>query len=132
MTRRRLAITLVTLAMHLLAPVGAYAAVPAIASDDFCSAATKSAAAPDGRGLESQRLGFAPSHVPAPSPRHSAHSHCPSCSGGSVAAEILPSAASFVVRPVAFAWVRSESESEDIAPPPALLPPLRGPPSFIR
>jgi hypothetical protein len=133
MTRRcRLAVTLLTLAMHLLAPVGAYAVAPAIASGDFCSAATKSAAPPDDRVLEPERPGIAGSHAPAPLPRHPAHSHCPSCSGGSVAAAILPPAALFVVRPVAFARVTSESAGEDIAPPPALLPPLRGPPSFIR
>ncbi|HEY2862304.1 MAG TPA: DUF2946 family protein [Casimicrobiaceae bacterium] len=132
MTSRRLAITLLTLAMHLLVPLGAYAAVPTVASGDFCSAATKSAAPPDDRVLEPQRVGFAGSSAPAPSPRHPAHSHCPSCSGGSVAAAMLPAATPFVVRPVAFARAAAASAGDDIAPGSVQLPPLRGPPSFIR
>ncbi len=72
MTRRfRLAVTLATLAMHLLAPVGAYAAVrPAAAFGDYCSAAARTAVpSDDQRPRAAARVRAADSGVPAPQHR---------------------------------------------------------------
>jgi hypothetical protein len=123
--RCRLAVTLVTLAMHLLAPVAAYAAArPAGVSSDYCSTAARSAVrSHDGAGANSG--------VPAPRSGHSPHSHCPSCLGASAAPAILPSATPFVVRPRSLERVASGPIRTSTAAQPALLPPLRGPPSYI-
>jgi Protein of unknown function (DUF2946) len=127
--RCRLAVTLVTLAMHLLAPVGAYAAArPAADSSDYCTAARS-----DVRSgvLAPQRGARADPGTPAPRPTHSPHSHCPSCPGAFVAAAIPPSAAPIVVRPRSLGRVTTVPARTDIAAQPALLPPLRGPPPAL-
>ena len=124
MTSRRLAITLVTLALHLLAPVGAYAASPpAPESSDYCSAtradAHSAAGVPASPG------------VPAPRPGHSPHSHCPSCLGAFAVAAIPLSATPFVLIPRSLDRAPTGAVGADIAAQPALLPPLRGPPSLL-
>src|SRR6476660_2977382 len=92
MTSRRLAITLVTLALHLLAPVGAYAASrPAPESSDYCSATRADARSAD--------VVPATPGVPAPRPGHAPHSHCPSCLSAVAVAAIPPSATPFVLTP---------------------------------
>jgi hypothetical protein len=128
----RLAVTLVTLAMHLLAPVGAYAAARSIADpNDYCSAAARPDAGSGDGVLAPQRGARADSGTPAPRPSHSPHSHCPSCLGAFVAAAISSSATPFVVRPRSLDLVPSGPVRADIAAQPALLPPLRGPPSVL-
>ena len=126
MTRRcRLAVTLVTLALHLFAPVGAYAASrPAAGSSDYCSATARA---------ESRSGDVAPatSGVPAPRPGHSPHSHCPSCLGALAVVAIPPSATLFVVAPRSVGRVPTGAARSVIAAQPALLPPLRGPPSVL-
>jgi hypothetical protein len=126
-----LAVTLVTLAMHLLAPVGAYAAArPAADSSDYCSAARSDVQSVD--GIHAPQRGAMPdSGAPAPRSSHSPHSHCPSCVGAFVAAAIPPSATPFVVRPRSLHRVPSAPARTDIAAQPALLPPLRGPPPAL-
>jgi len=129
--RCRLAVTLVTLAMHLLAPVGAYAAArPAADSSDYCTAARSDVQSGDGV-LAPQRGARADPGTPAPRPSHSPHSHCPSCLGAFVAAAIPPSATPFVVRPRSLDRVPTVPARTDIAAQPALLPPLRGPPPVL-
>jgi DUF2946 family protein len=126
MTRRfRLAVTLVTLALHLLAPVGAYAASrPADAPSDYCSAATR-ADAHSGDGVP------ATSGVPLPRPGHSPHSHCPSCLGAFAVTAMPPSATPFVVGPRSLDRAPTGAARAHIAAQPALLPPLRGPPPLL-
>jgi hypothetical protein len=118
MTRRaRLAVTLVTLAMHLLAPIGAGAAVrPAVASGDYCSVAARSAA---------------DSGVPEPRPAHSPHSHCPSCAAVSLAVAIPAPGASLAVRLLVLVRLAAGTGRADIVSRFALLPPLRGPPPIF-
>jgi hypothetical protein len=129
--RCRLAVTLVTLAMHLLAPVGAYAAArPAADSSDYCTAARSDIQSGNGL-LAPQRGASTDSGVPAPRPNHSPHSHCPSCPGAFVAAAIPPWATSFAVRPRSLDRVPTVSARTDIAAQRALLPPLRGPPPVL-
>ena len=120
----RLAITLVTLALHLLAPVGAYAASPpAPKSSDYCSAtradAHSAAGVPASPG------------VPAPRSGHSPHSHCPSCLGAFAVTAIPPSATPFVLFQRSRVRAQREAVGADIAAEGALLPPLRGPPSLL-
>ena len=124
MTRRcRLVITLVILALHLLAPVGAYAASrPAGESSDYCSAVARADARP---------VDVVPSGLPAPRPAHSPHSHCPSCLGAFAVVAILPSATPFVVAPRSLHRAPTGAVRTVIAAQPALLPPLRGPPSVL-
>jgi hypothetical protein len=132
MTRRcRLAVTLVTLALHLLAPVGAYAAArPAADSSDYCTAARYDVQSGNG-ALAPQRAASADSGVPAPRPGHSPHSHCPSCLGTFVVVAIPPSAAPLVATPRSLDSVPTDAARTVIAAQPALLPPLRGPPSLL-
>jgi len=126
------AITLATLALQLLAPVGAYAAVvPAAGSGDYCSAVVRAAFASGARVVLPLRAAAADSGVPAP--RHSHHSlaHCPSCIGASPALAIRPSTTTCVVRLLVLAAVPVGSVRVDSASSPFLLPPLRGPPSVL-
>jgi hypothetical protein len=122
---------LVTLAMHLFAPLGAYAAArPVTDSSDYCTAARS--AVQSGNGVVApQRAGSADSGVPSPRSNHSPHSHCPSCPGAFVAAAIPLSATPFVVRPRSLDRVPTVPARTDIAARPALLPPLRGPPLVL-
>jgi hypothetical protein len=126
MTRRcRLAVTLVTLALHLLAPVGAYAASrPASVSSDYCAAAARA-------DVGSGEVVPATSGVPVPRPGHSPHSHCPSCLGAFAVVASPPSATPFVVTPRSLDRAATDTARTDIAAQPALLPPLRGPPSVL-
>jgi len=128
--RCRLAVTLVTLAMHLFAPVGAYAAAgPPAESSDYCTAARSDVQSGNGL-LAPQRGATSDSGVPASRPGHSPHSHCPSCLGAFAAVAIPPSAAPLAVtaRSLDSAPARA---ARVIAAQPALLPPLRGPPSLL-
>ncbi|MEP6998085.1 MAG: DUF2946 family protein [Betaproteobacteria bacterium] len=130
MKRCRLAITLATLASHLLAPVVAYAAAPpTAASNNYCSAAARAADRSGDGLLVPQRAAIADSGVPAPRPRHSPHSHCPSCLGASVVAAIPPSATPFAV-PQLFGLLLVVPVRAVPAVQLVLLPPLRGPPSI--
>jgi hypothetical protein len=129
--RRRLAVT-VTLALHLLAPVGAYAAArPATDSSDYCSSALRAGVGSSDGAVAPQRAARTDSGVPAPRSGHSPHSHCPSCLGTFVAAAIPPSATPFFVAPRSLDRVHTGAPRTDIAAQPALLPPLRGPPSVL-
>jgi hypothetical protein len=129
--RCRLAVTFVTLAMHLLAPVGAYAAArPAADSSDYCTAARSDVRSGDGV-VAPQRGARADQGTPAPRPSHSPHSHCPSCPGAFVAVAIPPAATPIVVRSPSLGRVRTVPARTDIAAQPALLPPLRGPPPAL-
>jgi hypothetical protein len=129
--RCRLEVTLFTLALHLLAPVGAYASArPAADSGDYCTAARSDVQSGNGV-LAPQRGVLADSGAPAPRSSHSPHSHCPSCLGAFVAAAIPPSAAPIIVRPRLLDRVSSGPACADIAAHPALLPPLRGPPPVL-
>jgi len=129
--RCRLAVTLVTLALHLLAPVGAYASArPAADSSDYCTAARSDVQSGNGV-LAPQRGASTNSGVPAPRPSHSPHSHCLTCPGAFVAAAVAPSATPIVVRPRSLDRVSIVSARTDIAAQPALLPPLRGPPPVL-
>lgn len=131
MKRRRLVATLVTLTMHLIAPVGVYAASrPDGLMNDYCSAARSAVGSDDGV-FGPQRAARGDSGIPVQRHGRSPHSHCASCLGASVAVAIPPSAAPFVVRPPALAGVHGDAARIDIALHPALLPPLRGPPSVI-
>src|SRR5450759_3143549 len=82
-SRFRVGVVLVTLAVHLLAPLGAYASVaPGPGFSDFCSANRNATALP----------GSTPA-LPRPySPKH-APLHCALCAGSGAAA-VLPSALS--------------------------------------
>lgn len=132
MTRRyRLAVTIATLAMHLLAPIGAHAAIPdATAPGDYCSSAARTAVASDdhGRVLAAPRLAAANSGIPAPRPAHSPHSHCPSCPVVSLALVIPAPRMPLAVNLPALVGVVTGPVRADTATPSALLPPLRGPP----
>ncbi len=129
--RCRLAVTLVTLAMHLLAPVGAYAAArPPADSSDYCTAARSDVQSGNGV-LAPQRGASTDSGVPAPRPGHSPHSHCPSCLGAFAVVAIPPSAAPLVVTPRSLDSAPTGAARTVIAAQPALLPPLRGPPSLL-
>ena len=132
MTRRcRFAVTLVTLAMHLFAPVGAYAAAgPPAESSDYCTAARSDVQSGNGV-LVPQRGASSDSGVPAPRPGHSPHSHCPSCLGASAVVAIPPSAAPFVVTARSLDSAPARAARTVVAAQPALLPPLRGPPSLL-
>ncbi len=130
--RCRLAVALVTLTIHLIAPVGVYAAPrPDVVSNDFCSAATRSAVESGDSVFGPQSAARADYGVPVQHRGHSPHSHCASCLGASLTVAIPPSATPFVVRPLALAGVHGDAACIDIAPHPALLPPLRGPPSAL-
>ncbi|HEY7944777.1 MAG TPA: DUF2946 family protein [Casimicrobiaceae bacterium] len=130
MTRRfRLGIALAALAMHLLAPIGAYATVrPAVAFGDYCSTAAR-ASLPSGVGAPVQRhAATSDSDVPAPQQHRHLHTHCASCLGASLAAAVPPSTSPFAVRPVALVAVPPDPVRARAASSPVLLPPLRGPP----
>jgi cytochrome c biogenesis protein CcdA len=123
--RSRLAVTLLTLAVHLLAPIGAYAAPrPGLASSDFCSALT-----PADGVLGRLRAAQVPG-TPAQHPRHPQHSHCPSCLGMSVALATAPPAEPFFVAPLALSGASGDPARTIVAAHPTLLPPLRGPPAI--
>ena len=129
--RCRLAVTLVTLALHLFAPVGAYAAAGAPAdTSDYCTAARSDVQSGNGV-LAPQRGAASDSGVPAPRPVHSPHSHCPSCLGAFAALAIPPSAAPFAVAARSLDSAPARAAHTVIAAQPALLPPLRGPPSLL-
>jgi hypothetical protein len=113
--------------MHLLAPVGAYAASrPVAQSSDYCSATARADARPSD-------VVPASSGIPAPRPAHSPapHSHCASCLGALAVVAIPPSVAPFVVTPRSLERAPTSAASAVIAAQPALLPPLRGPPSLL-
>jgi hypothetical protein len=130
--RGRLVVMLVALTMHLIAPVGVYAASrPEAALNDYCSAAARSTVGSADDVFVPQRAARADSGVPVQRPARSPHSHCASCLGASVAIAIPPSTTPFVVRPLALAGLQGDAARIDIAPHPALLPPLRGPPSAL-
>jgi hypothetical protein len=117
-SRFRVGVVLVTLAVHLLAPLAAYgSATPAPGFDDFCSA-NRNATAPPGSNPA----------LPRPdSPKHTS-SHCAYCSG-SASAAVLPSALSLPV-PVARAGVSLPPATRALVTATAvLLPPSRGPPT---
>lgn len=130
--RGRLVVALVALTIHLIAPVGVYAASrPDAALNDYCAAAGRSAAGSDDGVFVPQRAARADSGLPTQRPSHSPHSHCASCLGASVAITIPPSATPFAVRLPALTSVHGDAARTDIARHPALLPPLRGPPSAL-
>jgi hypothetical protein len=117
-SRFRVGVVLVTLAVHLLAPLGAYAsATPQPGFDDLCSANRNATAMP----------GSNPA-LPLPaSPKH-ASSHCALCAG-SASAAILPSAL-----PLPVLLAHAEASLPHAARPlvtatAVLLPPSRGPPT---
>jgi hypothetical protein len=125
--RHRLVVTLVTLAVHLLAPIGAYAAPqPAPGSNDFCSAIQ-----PGGGAFVRERATRLNSGGPARHSGHSQHSHCPSCLGASVVLASAPPAAPFVVAPSGLAGVLGDPGRTDVVQRPPLFPPLRGPPAIL-
>jgi hypothetical protein len=130
MTRRyRLAVTILTLAMHLLAPIGARAAIPpTTASGDYCSGTVRTTVASDDHVLVPPSPAAANSGVPAPHPTHSPHSHCPSCPVVSLAIAIPGARTSLAVNLPAPVFVAAGPIRADTANPSALLPPLRGPP----
>src|ERR1700694_2267590 len=114
-SRLRVGVVLVTLAVHLLAPLGAYAsATPGPGFNDFCSANRNVTALP----------GANPA-LPRPnSPKH-ASSHCALCAG-SAAAAVLPSALSLRV-PLAHAEASlPRATCALVTAAPVLLPPSRG------
>ena len=116
-SRFRVGVVLVTLAVHLLAPLGAYAsATPQPGFDDLCSANRNATALP----------GSTPA-VPQPySPKH-ASSHCVYCSG-SASAAVLPSVLSLPVL-LAHAEASLPHATRPLVTAEAvLLPPSRGPP----
>jgi hypothetical protein len=98
------------------------AARPAAESRDACAAAAPAAPRP---------VDVVPSGLPAPRPVHSPHSHCPSCLGAFAVVAILPSATPFVVAPRSLHRAPTGAARTVIAAQPALLPPLRGPPSVL-
>jgi hypothetical protein len=117
--------------MHLLAPVGAYAAARPLAdSSDYCTAARSDVQSGSGV-LAPQREASTNSGVPAPRPSHSPHSHCPSCLGAFAVVAIPPSAAPLVATPRSPEGAPTGVARAVIAEQPALLPPLRGPPSLL-
>lgn len=118
-SRFRVGVVLVTLAVHLLAPLGAYAtAMPPPGFDDFCSANRNATALP----------GSNPA-LPRPySPKHTS-SHCAYCSG-SASAAVLPSALSLPVL-IAHAEASLPHATRPLVTAAAvLLPPSRGPPTI--
>jgi len=120
-SRFRIGVVLVTLAAHLLAPLGAYAsATPGPGFDDFCSVNRNATALP----------GSAPA-LPRPnSPKHGS-SHCASCSG-SAAPALLPSLSSLPVRLAHGRALPSRTTRTVTAVITVLLPPSCGPPgSFL-
>ncbi|MGH8800204.1 MAG: hypothetical protein ACREX7_08160 [Casimicrobiaceae bacterium] len=129
--RCRLAITIAALAMHLIAPVGAYAAVrPTAAFGDYCSAAVRVGLPSDAGARAQQRAASSGSGISAPLPHRHVHLHCASCFGAALAAAVLPSAPLVAVRPLALAAVTPDDACARFAFPSALLPPPRGPPSI--
>ncbi|HEV2041200.1 MAG TPA: DUF2946 family protein, partial [Casimicrobiaceae bacterium] len=117
-SRFRVGVVLVTLTVHLLAPLAAYAtATPQPGFDDFCSANRNAKALP----------GSTPA-LPLPySPKY-ASSHCAFCSG-SASAAVLPNALSLPV-PIAHAKVSLPPAIRALVTATAVLfPPSRGPPT---
>ena len=116
--RFRLGVVLVTLALHLLAPLAAYASpTPGPGFDDFCSASRNATALP----------GSVPA-LPIPySPKHGL-SHCSLCSG-SASAALLPGGLSLAA-PLAHAEASLPRAARALVTVTAvLLPPSRGPPT---
>lgn len=120
MNRRfRLGIALAALALHLIAPVAAYAAVPAGSRfADFCSVSGN--AAP---------VGGWPADLPLPQPDRHLPSHCELCLGAAAAA-LGPPALPFLL------FVATLGCTSPIPPPvataaPTLFPPPRGPPANL-
>jgi len=113
---RFLAIVLLAAAMHLVAPVAAYAVtMPPAMSGDFCSAARGAPTAP-----LSQRM-------PLPSSEHHC-AHAPCCAGGTLDSAALP-----LHVPVVFSTsllpVRAHSSRPEALPPaPIAAAQPRGPP----
>ena len=122
--RCRFALAFVALAIHLLVPVAAYAALPASAGGDFCRSGDR---AP---GRVARNASPTPS-IPIPGQTRHFHAHCASCFGASLAATLAPGPAiALLVRPSLIALNRSGAERPANASSLALLPPLRGPPQI--
>jgi Protein of unknown function (DUF2946) len=116
-SRFRVGVVLVTLTVHLFAPLAAYAsATPGPRFDDLCSANRNTTALPNSTPALPQP--YAPKH---------ASSHCAFCSG-SASATVLPSTLSLPA-PLAHAEVSLRpATSALITATAVLLPPSRGPP----
>ena len=116
-SRFRVGVLLVTLAVHLLAPLGAYASATLPPGfDDLCSANRSATVFP----------GSTPA-LPLPySPKHTS-SHCALCVG-SAAAAVLPSALSLPVPLARAEAALSPATSALVTATAVLLPPSRGPP----
>jgi len=90
----RFVVVLLAVAMHLAAPVAAYAKVmPVGMSNDFCSAARAASAPPSGQGY------------PQPSSEHHC-AHAPCCAGGALDSTALPPPVPAVLR-IAQAGIRA-------------------------
>jgi hypothetical protein len=115
-SRFRVGVVLVTLTVHLFAPLAAYAsATPGPRFDDLCSANRNTTALPNSTPLPQP---YAPKH---------GSSHCAFCSG-SASAAVLPTALSLPA-PLAHAEVSLRPATRALITAPAvLLPPSRGPP----
>jgi hypothetical protein len=116
-SRFRVGVVLVTLAVHLLAPLGAYASATLPPGfDDFCSANRSATALPG--STPTLPLPYSPKHV---------SSHCAYCSG-SASAAVLPSA---LPLPVLLALAEASllhATCPLVTATAVLLPPSRGPP----
>jgi hypothetical protein len=117
--RFRLGIALGALLLHLLAPVAAYALVPAVAGfSDYCSVSGKRAPIP---GTASG----------APLSQSGSHllSHCALCLGQAVAM-VLPAAVMPLPLRVAAGVFATSNPPLVATPATGLFPPPRGPPSL--
>jgi len=108
---------LLATAMHLAAPIAAYAgAMPAMLPGDFCRAARGAPAAPSDQGA----------------PRPSGEDHCahaPCCAGGTIDAAALPSRAALAVAVKLSAVHASTSRPEALPPARFAAAQPRGPPA---
>jgi hypothetical protein len=115
--RFRVGVVLVTLTVHLFAPLAAYAsATPGPRFDDLCSANRNTTALPNSTPALPQP--YAPKH---------GSSHCAFCSG-SASAAVLPSALSLPVPQAHAEVVLPAAIRALITAAAVLLPPSRGPP----
>jgi hypothetical protein len=135
MNRRcRFGITLAALALHLLAPLSAYAAMrPTAGPGDYCSSALRSTLPPDDAlPVASQRPSADPD-LPAPGrDRHEhVHAHCASCLGATLAVAILAPVVALAIGPSGDYPIPTGRNDLVAASTVALLPPLRGPPSIL-
>jgi hypothetical protein len=112
----RVLLMLLATAMHLGAPIAAYAsAMPAMLPGDFCSAARGAPEAPSDQG------------APRPSGEHHC-AHAPCCAGGTIAAAALPSHAALAVSVTLSAVRAPTSRPEALPPAPIAAAQPRGPP----